>query len=333
MQFLHRFTSSHTRVLSPALSAVVLMTAASWSTSAIAQLVPGGGIIPPARELQTRDPQTGEDAVKISTAVVGEAKPGATIRVAVTFEIHPGWHIYWENPGESGSPTDLAIELPAGCSMPQRDSGKPRIDFPRPQIFSHGETTFGYEKRVTLSFPVTFAADFPQDTLQSALAAKLSARWLVCKERCLMGAFQGTIDLAKPAAPDSAAAKALAEALAEVPKPLPSDWKVSLEEVTEDSALLVIEAPATSASSASPASSKAPSTPANAPLKFIPFDTPGAVLAEGYLAESKLGRLEVEIDLSRESALGKSLEVGGIVILGNERAAYAFRIPVAAAAK
>jgi hypothetical protein len=57
------------------------------------------------------------------------------------------------------------------------------------------------------------------------------------------------------------------------------------------------------------------------------------VLAEGYLAESKLGRLEVEIDLSRESALGKSLEVGGIVILGNERAAYAFRIPVAAAAK
>ena len=139
-----------------------------------------------------------------------------------------------------------------------------------------------------------------------------------------MGAFQGIIDLATPVAPDSAAAKQLAEALVEVPKPLPSDWKVSLEDVTAESALLVIEVPA---------SSSMPRTSPEAPLKFIPFDTPGAVLAEGYLAESKLGRLEVEFDLSRESALGKPLEVGGIVIRGNERAAYAFRIPVAAAAK
>jgi thiol:disulfide interchange protein DsbD len=232
----------------------------------------------------------------------------------VTLEIHPGWHIYWENPGESGSPTDLAIELPKGCATAEREPGKPRIDFPIPQVFSHGETTFGYEKRVTLSFPVTLPADLPAD--QSAtLPAKLTARWLVCKERCLMGAFEGSVDLAKPVGAESAAGQELAASLAQVPKPLPADWKVSLEDVAEDAATLVIESPGAS------------------PLRFIPFETPGAGLDEGYLADSKLGRLEAQFRLSRESTLGKPLEVGGIVVVGNAAEAYSFRIPAPGATK
>jgi thiol:disulfide interchange protein DsbD len=296
-----------------------LAVAGCFAPLASAQLVPGGIVSQP------REPQTGEDAVKVSTAVVGEAKPGATVRVAVTFDIHPGWHMYWENPGESGSPTDLAIELPTGCSMPEREARKPRIDFPVPQIFSHGETTFGYEKQVTLSFPVTFAADLSADACKSGPAAKLTARWLVCKERCLMGAFETSIDLAKPVDATNAAAKLLAESLARVPKELPSTWKVALEDVADDGAVLVVDAPASAIKAG------------KLKLTFIPFDTPGVGLAEGYAAESKDGRLEVDLALSRESALGKRLEVGGIVIVGeptsNLPEAYAFRIPVPSATK
>jgi DsbC/DsbD-like thiol-disulfide interchange protein len=276
---------------------------------AAAQVLPGGGALPKKKA----EPQTGEEAVRVSTAVVGEAKPGASVRVAVTFDIHPGWHIYWENPGESGSATDLGIELPKGCAIAEREPGKPRIDFPIPQVFSHGETTFGYEKRVVLSFPVTLPPDMPASG--ASLPAKLTARWLVCKERCLMGAFEGSIDLAAPVGAESAVAKELPEALARVPKPLPADWKVSLEEVAEDAATLVVE------------------SPGQAPLRFIPFDTPGAGLDEGYLVESKIGRLEAELRLSRDSTLGKPLEVGGIVVVGNAGEAYAFRIPVPGAAK
>jgi thiol:disulfide interchange protein DsbD len=337
MQILHphaSWTCRSARISSLAL--VAIAAAGGMTAQASAQLVPSGipkgsptgsstgglgGIAAPPRE-----PQTGEDAVKVSTAVVGEAKPGATVRVAVTFDIHPGWHIYWENPGESGSPTDLAIELPSGCSIPEREAGKPRIDFPIPQIFSHGETTFGYEKQVTLSFPVTLAADLSADALKSGLAAKLTARWLVCKERCLMGSSQTSVDLAKPVDATAAAANRLAESLERVPKPLPTTWKVTLNDVADDGALLILEAPAPS-----------DAAQGKLPLTFIPFDTPGVGLAEGYVAESKDGRLEVDLALSRESALGKRLEVGGIVLVGeragNLREAYAFRIPVPAAAK
>ena len=348
MQILHphaSWTCRSARISSLAL--VAIAAAGGMTAQASAQLVPSGipkgsptgsstgsptgrpgGIAAPPRE-----PQTGEDAVKVSTAVVGEAKPGATVRVAVTFDIHPGWHIYWENPGESGSPTDLAIELPSGCSIPEREAGKPRIDFPIPQIFSHGETTFGYEKQVTLSFPVTLAADLSADALKSGLAAKLTARWLVCKERCLMGSFQTSVDLAKPVDATAAAANRLAESLERVPKPLPTTWKVTLNDVANDGALLVLESPA----SADATGGTSGVAQGKQPLTFIPFDTPGAGLTEGYVAESKDGRLEVDLALSRESALGKRLEIGGIVLVGerggNLREAYAFRIPVPAAAK
>jgi thiol:disulfide interchange protein DsbD len=314
MRFLHRPNRLAVRILAPVSFALAIgvppVSAQSSAPGGSVGVVGGGGL-----GRKQVEPQTGEDAVKLTAAVVGEAKPGATVRVAVTFKIHPGWHIYWENPGESGSPTDLAIELPAGCSVPEREPGKPRIDFPIPQVFSHGETTFGYEKEVTLSFPVTLPSDLRAGSDGASLPAKLSARWLVCKERCLMGSFSGSVDLAKPVPLESAVGKGLTASLARVPKPMPADWKVALEDVADDAAMLVVE-------------SSGPS-----PLRFIPFDTPGAGLGEGYLADSKLGRLEAELRLSRESTLGRPLEVGGIVLVGNDGEAYTFRIPVPGAAK
>jgi len=327
MRFLHRPSHNNLRrfALLPGCLALcvpltsVLASVAPLSAAAAQSVGPGGitggGITGGGIGKKQAEPQTGEEAVKVSTAVVGEAKPGATVRVAVSFRIHPGWHIYWENPGESGSPTDLAIELPEGCMAPEREPGKPRIDFPAPSVFSHGETTFGYEKEVTLSFPVTLPPDLPVDAGAASLPAKLSARWLVCKERCLMGSFTGSVDLAKSVSAESTVAKGLTESLARVPKPMPADWNVSLENVTEDAATLVVESPGPS------------------PLRFIPFETPGAGLDEGYLVDSELGRLEAALRLSRESTLGKPLEVGGIVVVGNHGEAYAFRIPVPVAAK
>ena len=327
MRFLHRPSHNHRRrlaLLPRCLALCVPLTSVLASVAPVSAAsaqsvgpggISGGGISGAGIGKKQAEPQTGEEAVKVSTAVVGEAKPGATVRVAVSFRIHPGWHIYWENPGESGSPTDLAIELPEGCKAPEREPGKPRIDYPAPLVFSHGETTFGYEKEVMLSFPVTLPTDLPAGPDAALLPAKLSARWLVCKERCLMGSFTGSVDLAKPVSPESAVATALTESLARVPKPMPADWKVGLENVTEDAATLVVESPGPS------------------PLRFIPFETPGAGLDEGYLVDSKLGRLEAELRLSRESTLGKPLEVGGIVLVGNRGEAYSFRIPVPGAAK
>ena len=281
---------------------VVMMSAQCFESPCVAQSPPGV----PARG--KADPQSGEDAVSVRAFVVGEAKAGGSVRVAVTFDVHPGWHIYWENAGESGAPTDIVLELPAGCTAPMRDEGKVRIDFPVPSVFTHGETTFGYEKRVTLSIPVTLPSVIPE----GALPVKVSTRWLVCKERCLLGQNVATVDLSKPVAADSPLATELATALEHLPKVVPASWKVELTEITNDGAVLVIE------------------TGGAGPLRFLPFETPGVLLESGYAAESKTGVLRIPLDVSGESSLGRALEAGGLVIVGNGSEAYSFRLPVPA---
>jgi thiol:disulfide interchange protein DsbD len=257
-----------------------------------------------------KEPRTGEDAVKVSWAVIGDAKPGATVRIAATYDIVPNWHIYWLNAGESGAPTEIELELPEGCAVAKRPNGRPVVDFPVPKVFRKSDTTFGYEGTVTLSVAVTLPATIPA----SGLAAKVRSSWLVCKEMCLLGRNESQVDLLKPATPDSAAAKALAASLALVPKPLPGDWKVSLSDVSAESAILVVEAPA--------------SVAADAAWTMLPAETPGIFLESGYMAEAKGRSLRVPLVLSREISEGRPLVFTGVVDLGKNAVAFAFSVPV-----
>lgn len=247
--------------------------------------------------------------MRVAVGVVGEAKPGATVRVAATFTIHAGWHIYWANPGESGMPTQVTLELPEGCKAATDAAGDTLVEFPVPQVFAKGETTFGYERAVTLSIPVTLPAEIPA----AGLPVTVRSRWLVCKEICLMGQNEAKADLAKPVAADAPLTKALAESLARMPRPLPADWKCAIAEVEAESAVLSIEAPGAEE------------------LRFLPFETPGARLASGFHVDAKGASLRAELELSRESTLGKPLEVGGILVVGKNGPAYSFRVPVPAA--
>jgi DsbC/DsbD-like thiol-disulfide interchange protein len=301
MQILNR---THATVV---IVSALVSAACAVCADAQGQVLPGGapGIRPQAKP----EPKTGEELVRVTVGVVGEAKPGATVRVAATFTIHPGWHIYWANPGESGMPTQIDLDLPSGCTAATVAPGEMRVDFPVPQVFAKGETTFGYEKSVTLSVPVTLPSEIPA----AGLPVTIRSRWLVCKEACLLGQNEAKIDLAKPVAADAPLAKAVAEALARTPGPMPADWKCAIAEVTAESAVLTIEAPGASE------------------LKFLPFETPGARLASGFVADAKGDSLRAEIELSRESTLGKPLEVSGIVVVGKNGPAYSFRLPVPAA--
>ena len=53
--------------------------------------------------------------------------PGETVDLALIFEIQPGWHTYWRNPGDSGDPPRLAWTLPAGVTEGVRPQAA-RID-------------------------------------------------------------------------------------------------------------------------------------------------------------------------------------------------------------
>ncbi len=101
---------------------------------------------------------------------------------AVHIKMEPGWHVYWENPGEAGMPVEVAWELPDGFrALP--------LEFPVPERFdSGGVTGFGYKDEVVLFSRIVLdgvrddrsvaAGDFP-------LKAKIS--WLSCKEVCIPG--------------------------------------------------------------------------------------------------------------------------------------------------
>jgi len=320
--FLARLRALSVRVSLVAVSTVGCSMAALEEASASEQALPPvvrpverGQGAPPARE-----PRTGEELVAVELAVVGEAKAGSTVQVAVTYAIHPGWHIYWRNAGESGSPTVIELDLPEGCVATRDEHGELAVAFPAPQVFSKGETTFGYEHSVTLSVPVALPSDFTEG---SALPVTVRTNWLVCKELCLLGRHEAKADLAAPSASDSAAAARLRDALASVPTPLPAGWTASLRAVGEDSATLVVGIPADAARNG---------------LRFLPYDTPGCTPESGYMAETNGRVLEVGLRLSRGSTLGKPLEVAGILVPVESGSAgrkpgfvHAFSIPIPAA--
>ena len=69
------------------------------------------------------------DLVQVSVRAFPDGvAAGATTHLAVRFDIRKDWHIYWENPGASGMPTELEIDAPKGFIVGQ-------TMFPRPLRF------------------------------------------------------------------------------------------------------------------------------------------------------------------------------------------------------
>lgn len=100
---------------------------------------------------------------------------GQPMWLGLAIEHQPHWHTYWKNPGDSGLPTTLQWELPAGVKAGE-------IEWPTPQRLPIGPlVNYGYEGKLLLPVKLTLPADFKADTL----AVKLRADWLVCKEVCI----------------------------------------------------------------------------------------------------------------------------------------------------
>ena len=102
-------------------------------------------------------------------------EPGQRALVALRLKMIPHWHTYWRNPGDSGQPTSIRWQLPAGY-----EAGP--IQWPHPKRLPAAHLmNFGYEDEVLL--PVEVAV--PSNASGTAqLAAR--ATWLVCnEERCV----------------------------------------------------------------------------------------------------------------------------------------------------
>lgn len=104
-------------------------------------------------------------------------RPGTAVRTAIRLAADPGWHTYWDNPGEGGMPTSIELQLPDGWTAGP-------VGRPVPVRFRTGDLPgFGYEGEVLFPVEITPPAGSDKDVV---LAAELS--WLACSDdACVPG--------------------------------------------------------------------------------------------------------------------------------------------------
>jgi thiol:disulfide interchange protein DsbD len=169
----------------------------------------GAGFETPIAPLRTQ-----HATVRLLLAAAGAA-PGGQVEAGLHFELEPGWHIYWQNDGDSGEPPAIAWTLPAGVSA----SG---LEFPAPRRLPYGPLLdYGYEGEVTLPLRLRVEAG----ARPAAGQAVARVRWLVCREVCLPGkgefSFPWRVLPAGAEAPRYDAGY-LRQAFAALPAPLPA---------------------------------------------------------------------------------------------------------------
>ncbi len=137
--------------------------------------------------------------------------PGQPLAAGLRLKHDPEWHTYWQVPGDSGLPTTIQWQLPAGFSAGP-------IEWPVPKRLPVGPLmNFGYENELLLPVQI----DVPP-TLAPGQTLRLAARadWLICKDVCIPGGAD--LQLALPVRTDaqpSRHAALFAATRARIPQP------------------------------------------------------------------------------------------------------------------
>ncbi|MBO3707937.1 MAG: thioredoxin family protein [Candidatus Accumulibacter sp.] len=181
-------------------------------------------LVPPAGSAwATAAPAAEARTPHASVALVAEqatAARGATTWVGLRFRLQPNWHIYWQNPGDSGYPPSIAWELPGGVSAGD-------IRWPTPERLPVGPlTNFGHTGELTLAVPISVPAAYAAGELP--LLAR--ARWLVCEDVCIpeSATLALTLPVSAVARPEPAQVAAFAETRARQPAvAAPAGWRLS----------------------------------------------------------------------------------------------------------
>lgn len=146
-----------------------------------------------------------------------QLRKGSTIWAGVTFTIPEHWHIYWQNPGDTGLATEYEWQLPNGV-----EAGEIHWPVPERQV-TGGLINYGYSTQVTLPVPFTLTRDGVSGTL------RVTAKWLVCDDVCI----PEKATLTAPLPGQSAHYELLAEARDAVPsETMPGQFTATDDTVT-----------------------------------------------------------------------------------------------------
>ena len=126
------------------------------------------------------------DAVQVELlARQAAAVAGQDFEAGLLIRHDPHWHTYWRHPGDSGLPTRLEWQLPAGWKTSD-------IHWPAPgRVLIGPLANYGYEGDVLL--PVTISV--PRDARAGPVELAVTAQWLMCKDVCIPGEARLTLTL------------------------------------------------------------------------------------------------------------------------------------------
>jgi thiol:disulfide interchange protein DsbD len=226
-------------------------------------------------------------------------RPDRLSWVGLLFLLDQGWHIYWQNPGDSGEPPKVQWQLPMGLATGA-------IQWPQPIRLGAGTVVdYGYEGQVLLMVPITGEKTGSANSVSSVSA---DVKYIVCREMCIP--VKKHLKLASPPGGDWGRWHDLfAQTRQQLPKPLPIGWKVSAESVK--SRVIVVVQTAAPMQSAS----------------FIPFE-PGQI-DNSSPQEFASNRTGFRLTLKKSDQLITPISMlKGLIVLGPGRA-YEIAAPVA----
>ena len=111
---------------------------------------------------------------------------GIPFTVGIRFKLEEGWHLYWRFPGDSGAAPQVEWQLPPGF-----EAGP--VQWPLPHLLRAEGDLFTNVYEQELLLPVEIRPPNPLPAAPIVLKAKL--KWYVCKETCLPGAEEVSLEL------------------------------------------------------------------------------------------------------------------------------------------
>ena len=115
----------------------------------------------------------------------GPALPGGEVELAIHMRTNPGWHGYWQNPGDAGLPMDVKWQLPKGFA-----AGPLRYPVPT-RLTVAGLMNYVYQR----DYAVLVRLKVPADA-KGKLPIGAEAHWLACTDKiCVPEQGQLSLDL------------------------------------------------------------------------------------------------------------------------------------------
>ncbi len=137
-------------------------------------------------------------------------KPNSTITIATEIKLAPDWHVYWENPGDSGLPVNIEWDAPEGFEFS-------KISWATPKKIAYDIlVNYGYYNNVTLLQTVKIP-----DTLPDEITANIFM--LICNEICIPDNHSVTLNLKDATIQDNSAY--IKEAKSKLPKKLNGEFR------------------------------------------------------------------------------------------------------------